>query len=246
MSANPVRPNCARPHSCSLDVRLDAMARSPLTRELKPEEHLDLDSFVTSWAWSEGDPLMLAGQKVSGSYLVVAGRVRVVRDTIDGREITVDIASPGDIVGPLETNPSYAVDSAWAMETTCALYLPADRLAEVIARHPALAVAIVQMQHTRLAQARDRDVNQSAKTVVQRVATVLLRLDAKLGDLRPDGSSLLQVRLRRDDIAGMAGTTLESTSRAMSQMKKDGLIDSGREWVSIIDAQELERIVDGE
>ena len=102
------------------------------------------------------------------------------------------------------------------------------------------------MQHTRLAQARDRDVNQSAKTVVQRVATVLLRLDAKLGDLRPDGSSLLQVRLRRDDIAGMAGTTLESTSRAMSQMKKDGLIDSGREWVSIIDAQALERIVDGE
>src|SRR5690625_6991489 len=95
MSANPVRPNCARPHSCSLDVRLDAMARSPLTRELKPEEHLDLDSFVTSWAWSEGDPLMLAGQKVSGSYLVVAGRVRVVRDTIDGRESTVDIASPG-------------------------------------------------------------------------------------------------------------------------------------------------------
>ncbi|AHI21349.1 Crp/Fnr family transcriptional regulator [Corynebacterium casei] len=132
------------------------------------------------------------------------------------------------------------------METTCALYLPADRLAEVIAKHPALAVAIVQMQHTRLAQARDRDVNQSAKTVVQRVATVLLRLDAKLGDLRPDGSSLLQVRLRRDDIAGMAGTTLESTSRAMSQMKKDGLIDSGREWVSIIDAQALERIVDGE
>src|SRR5699024_5983082 len=135
---------------------LDAMARSPLTRELKPEEHLDLDSFVTSWAWSEGDPLMTAGQKVSGSfvtswawsegdplmtagqkvsgsYLIVAGRVRVVRDTIDGREITVDIASPGDIIGPLETNPSYAVDSAWAMETTCALYLPADRLAEVIA-----------------------------------------------------------------------------------------------------------------
>ena len=60
MSANPVRPNCARRHSCSLDVRLDAMARSPLTRELKPEEHLDLDSFVTSWAWSEGDPLMMA------------------------------------------------------------------------------------------------------------------------------------------------------------------------------------------
>src|SRR5699024_12435235 len=105
MSANPVRPNCARPHSCSLDVRLDAMARSPLTRALTPEEHLDLDSFVTAWARSAGDPLMMAGQKVSGSYLVVAGRGRVVRETIDGREITGVIASPGDIIGPLETKP---------------------------------------------------------------------------------------------------------------------------------------------
>src|SRR5690625_7750116 len=123
MSSNPVRPNCARPHSCSLDVRLDAMARSPLTRELKPEEHLDLDSFVTSWAWSEGDPLMLAGQMVSGSYLVVAGRVRVVSDTIDDREITVDIASPGGIVGPLETNTSYEVASVWVIVPTRALYV---------------------------------------------------------------------------------------------------------------------------
>src|SRR5699024_12603568 len=109
MSANPVRPNCARPHSCSLDVRLDAMARSPLTRELKPEEHLDLDSFVTSWAWSEGDPLVMAVQKVSGSYLVVAGLGRVVRGTLGGREITVRSASPAAIAGPLETNADHGV-----------------------------------------------------------------------------------------------------------------------------------------
>src|SRR5699024_5299022 len=144
MSANPVRPNCARRHSCSLDVRLDAMARSPLTRELKPEEHLDLDSFVTSWAWSEGDPLMMAGQNVLAFCLAAAGRVRLSRYTVAGRQISVDIASTGDIFGPLETTPSYAVDSAWGMEPTCALFLPADRLAEVIARHPALPVAIVQ------------------------------------------------------------------------------------------------------
>ena len=229
--SNPVRSNCAQPHSCSANVRLAAMARSPLTREMTPDEHLELDEFVTSWAWAEGDPLMLAGEEMTGSYMVVAGRVRVTRDTIDGRELTVDIAAPGDIVGPLDTVPSAAVDSAWAMETTCALYLPGDRLAKVIAGHPTLALAIVRMQQERLAQARERDVGQTAKTVAQRVAAVLLRLDAKLGQLQSDGSSLLQVRLRRDDIAGMAGTTVESTSRAMSKMKKDGVIDSGREWV---------------
>ncbi|WP_156119457.1 Crp/Fnr family transcriptional regulator [Corynebacterium humireducens] len=243
MSTNPVRPSCARPHSCSLDVRLTAMSRSPLTRDLGPEEHLDLDGHLTAWSWAEGDPVFLAGEEVTGSYLVVSGRVRVTRDTIDGKEITVDIAAPGDVIGPLDIRASEAVDSAWAMETTCALHLPAEALAEVVEKHPKLALAIIRMQQDRLAQSRERDIAQATKTVEQRVAKVLRRLNGKLGQLQADGSSLLQVRLRRDDIAGMAGTTLESASRAMSKMKKSGIIDSGREWVAIADPDALDTLI---
>lgn len=224
---------------------MQAMSRSPLTRELSPEEHRDLDGYLTAWSWAEGDPIFLAGEEVDGSYLVVSGRARVTRDTIDGREITVDIAAPGDVIGPLDIRASEAVDSAWAMETTCALHLPAASLAQVIEAHPKLALAIIRMQQERLAQSRERDIAQATKTVEQRVAAVLRRLNGKLGQLQTDGSSLLQVRLRRDDIAGMAGTTLESASRAMSKMKKAGVIDSGREWVAIADAEALDALIEG-
>lgn len=223
---------------------MKAMSRSPLTRELSPEEHMDLDGHLTAWSWAEGDPVFLAGEEVAGSYLVVSGRARVTRDTIDGREITVDIAAPGDVIGPLDIRASEVVDSAWAMETTCALHLPAESLAEVVEKHPKLALAIIRMQQERLAQSRERDIGQATKNVEQRVAAVLRRLNGKLGQPQADGSSLLQVRLRRDDIAGMAGTTLESASRAMSRMKKAGIIDSGREWVSIADADALESLID--
>ncbi len=80
----------------------------------------------------------------------------------------------------------------------------------------------------------------------QRVGSTLRHLDRKLGSLQRDGSSLLQVRLRRDDIAGMAGTTVESASRAMARMKKAGVIDSGREWVSVLDRAALERLIAGD
>lgn len=243
MSQNPVRSSCARPHQCPVDVRLAAMARSPLTRDLTPDEHRDLDRYVSAWSWAEGDPVLLAGEEATGSYLVVSGRVRVTRDTVDGREITVDIAAPGDVVGPLHTRPTEAVDSAWAMETTCALYLPADTLATVVEKYPRIALAIMGMQQERLTQSRERDIGQTTKTAAQRVGAVLRRLDTKLGEPRADGSSLLQVRVRREDIAGMAGTTLESASRAMSAMKKSGVIDSGREWVAILDHAALDELV---
>ena len=132
-----------------------------------------------------------------------------------------------------------AADSAWAMETTCALFLRAESLAAVVEKFPALALALLRLQQDRLAHARDREIARATRTVEQRVAGVLLALAEKLGQTRADGSVLLQVRLRRDDIAGLASTTVESASRAMARMKREGLIDSGREWVSLIDVPAL-------
>lgn len=219
------------------------LADSPLTRELTTADHRDLNEHLTAWSWAEGDPLVIAGDEIAGSYLVVSGRVRVTHDTVDGNEITVDIAAPGDAVGPLHTESTIAIESAWAMETTCALFLPADALAGVVEDHPRLALAMIGMQQARLTQAREREIGHTTRTVEQRVCSVLRYLDEKLGSRQRDGSSLLQVRLRRDDIAGMAGTTVESASRAMARMKKAGVIDSGREWVSILDREELDRLI---
>lgn len=80
----------------------------------------------------------------------------------------------------------------------------------------------------------------------RRVASALLYLDRKFGSPQRDGSSLLQVRLRRDGIAGLAGSTVESAPRAMAALKKAGVIDSGREWVSVLDPIALDRLTAGE
>ena len=239
MSSNPVRQTCSHPHHCSTDVRMRVMARSPLTRDLTPEQHAELDIHLRAVAWAEGEPLMMAGETPGGVHLVMSGRVRVTRDTVDGEEITLDIAGPGDVIGPLDTAPVPVEDSAWAMETTCALFLRAETLGEVVATFPPLAMALLQLQQQRLTAGREREVAQSTRTVEQRVAGVLLQVAGRLGQSRPDGSVLLQVRLRRDDIAGMAATTVESASRAMAKMKRNGLIDSGREWVVLLDVAGL-------
>lgn len=219
------------------------MSRSPFTRELSKAEHLELDKTLSAWSWAENDPLYLAGEQLSGSYLIVAGRVRVTRDTIDGKELTVDIATPGDVIGAIDTQPIPAVDSAWAMETTCALYLPATGLATVIEQHPSFALAMIRMQQQRLASARDHEINLTTTTVEQRVAIAVRTLGQKIGQRQPDGTLLIQVRIRREDVAGLAGTTVESTSRVLARLRKEGVIDSGREWIAVVNEQQLEDII---
>lgn len=239
MSMNPVPLGCAEPHTCSRSTRLSVMAESELTKDLTDEQRETLDEFITSWAWGEGDPLITAGAPMSGTYILAAGNVRLTRDTVVGREVTVDILTPGEILGPVDTKIVPATESAWAMQTVCALYIPAHALAEVVTQCPQFALALLRVQQEKVYSGRETEVANSTLPVSQRVARVLMRLHHKLGQLNADGSSLLQVRLRREDIAGMAGTTLESVSRTMSQFAKDGLTDGGREWIRLENLTEL-------
>jgi CRP-like cAMP-binding protein len=50
---------------------------------------------------------------------------------------------------------------------------------------------------------------------------------------------LLDVPLSRDDMAEMTGATPETVSRVMSQLQSSGVIESGRQWVGIIDLKAL-------
>lgn len=242
MAQHPVRSVCAQPHQCNEALRVKVLEQSPLTRTLPPEDRAELARDLNAWSWHEGEALINAGEELDGSYLIVAGRVRVSRDTAAGKEITVDVAGPGDIIGPVSPEPVPARDSAWAMETTCALFLPAEDMAELVETYPGLALSILGLQQRQLAQAREREVAQTTRTVAQRVAAIIDHLAEKFGQRLSSGDTLLQVRIRREDIAGLAGTTLESTSRAMSAMKQQGILESGREWVSIIDLGALREI----
>ena len=74
--------------------------------------------------------------------------------------------------------------------------------------------------------------------VESRLAATLLRLAAKLGEQQAD-RLLIQLPLSRQDLADMTGATVETVSRIMSQFRKQGLIDSGRRWVAILDRDAL-------
>jgi CRP-like cAMP-binding protein len=54
---------------------------------------------------------------------------------------------------------------------------------------------------------------------------------------------LIQLPFSRQDLAAMTGTTVETVSRVMSHFSAQGLITTGRKWVSINDMDALETMV---
>ncbi|MFD5867284.1 Crp/Fnr family transcriptional regulator [Corynebacterium sp. NPDC060344] len=238
----PLRHGCGHPHHCPEPVRLRVLARTPLFRGLGDDVIADVDSRMAAHAWAGGEHLYVEGDPAEELFVLASGRAKVLRTSPDGVETILDVLGPGDLFGGLTTlGVTRHGESVRALQTTCALRIGAVEFRALLADHPEVAVRAFDEVAAQLHEVRGLFSATTTGTVAQRVAHVLLRLAAKFGETRPQGL-VIQVPLSRADIAAMAGSTTESVSRAMSAMRRDGLIDSGRKWTSLLDTAGLREL----
>lgn len=237
----PLLSTCAQPHRCPKPMRMRILAQTPLFAGLSEGELDSIDKRMISLSWSEGDEVYTAGEPADHLFVLAAGAAKVFQSAPNGQKTIVDILAPGDLFGGLsiQGRPSHA-ETAEALVTTCALRMDTSVFRGVLLEHPQVALRVLD-DVTALLRAARSDVSQHATiTVAQRVAATLLRLADNFGQhgASTDGT-LIQLPLSRADLAGMTGSTPESVSRAMSRLRKDGIIDSGRRWTSILDRGRL-------
>jgi CRP-like cAMP-binding protein len=174
----------------------------------------------------EGDPAGIL-------YVLAQGRVKLTQVTADGQEVLLRFAELGEMFGGLGMlgDTQYLV-SAQAVEDCLALAWDSDTMTGLLERTPRLALNALQMlaEHVRDLQDRYREL--ATERVERRVARTLLRLASQTGRKMP-GGILLDMRLSRQDLANMTGTTVFSVSRILSRWETQGLVKSRRERVLI-------------
>lgn len=237
----PLLATCAQPHQCARPVRMKVLAQVPLFAGLGQKDLESIDARMESLSWGPGDRLYWAGEPAEHLYVLAAGRAKALQPHANGQEVVVDLLAPGDMFGGLSSlgRPVYA-ETVEALMTVCALRLDTAAFREIVLEHPQVALHALDDVATSLAQARTQVGEQSTSSVAQRVAATLLRLADKFGQQRArEAGTLIQLPLSRADLAGMTGSTPESVSRVMSRLRKDGIIDSGRRWTSVLDHDRL-------
>lgn len=228
--------------SCTVDVRHRALGRVPFFADLSEDDLAGVDRRCRVEDHAAGAAVFHAGDPATSLYVVATGTAKVVRPSLDGTEVLLDIARPGDFFGVL---PSLGVetyaDSAWALTPLCVLALDGAAFEEVLDEHPSVARAGLRVVAQRLDQAQSHIHAMAAATSEQRVAGALVMLAGRVGVPRSNGL-LLDLPLSRDDLASLTGTASETVSRVLARLQRDGLIDSGRRWIAIVDLPALEEL----
>jgi CRP-like cAMP-binding protein len=219
---------------------MKVLGQVPLFAGLTHDELVDVERRMVSLSWAQDDPICSAGERAEHVYVLAAGRAKSSRLAANGQEIVVDLLAPGDLFGGMSTHAHATYpETVRALTTTCALRMTVRAFRDVLTEHPPVALRVIDDTTALLAQARRDVTEQSTATVAQRVATTLLRLADTFGQDGVSGDTLIQLPLTRTDLAGMTGSTPESVSRAMSRLRQDGIIDSGRRWTAILDRDRL-------
>lgn len=185
-----------------------------------------------------GTLLCMHGEPLGKVFFVLEGAVRTFRQTPDGKEITVGLALPGDMLGSeyLAEGFSHYQWSAMACEPhTVVLGCERQVLRQVLREEAALALNLL----AQLAEQTYRatvDADQLVTfTAPQRVACFLLRLCALYG-FDPQRFNL---PFAKATIASKLGMEVETFSRSLAKLKEYGVEVAGRK-ISLGEMRALE------
>jgi CRP/FNR family transcriptional regulator, nitrogen oxide reductase regulator len=236
---SPVEIEVVPPVACNIDLRLEILGSLPFFASLSPAEVAAANERFREQGFAAGETIAFSEAPATHFYAVASGHVKLLHHTLAGKDVLLDLLVPGEFFGNLSAQEDAVyTETAVAQTDLCVLAIPTAAFRALLAQHPPAALAVLDLTAERLQSAQERVRQLSAYAVEQRIAATLVQLAEKLSSEHEAGW-LIQTPLSRDDMAQMTGTTPESASRVMSQLSREGIIASGRQWVAITDRAAL-------
>lgn len=208
----------------------------------------DLDQILReaqSIRYPKGTPVFQQDEEAHSFFILLHGHLRVMKITPDGQQVVVRFVTPGEPFGiAMAMGRATYPATAMAIVDSIALVWPSAAWPRLIAKYPSLAVNTLQTVGSRLQDAHTRVVEISTEQVEKRVAHALLRLAHQAGRKAEDGVQI-DFPISRQDVAEMTGTTLHTVSRILSAWEDRGLVESGRQRITIRDPHKLFLLAEG-
>ncbi len=229
-------------HHCTVELKTAKIGVVPFFRGLKQQELDEIEKRFTASHYQDGDEIYYQGEPAQYLRVVVEGAVKLLRYTDEGKDVVLDLLNPGSYFGSLKLlgNDAYT-ESAVAQSGCCILSIGLQDFRQILLEYPTVGIAILELSAEKLRSSQEQIKQLTTQSVEARIVNILLTLSEKFGEENKEGT-LLQLPFSRKDLADIAGTTTESASRVMSMFQKEGIIETGRQWVSIIDEQKLKNL----
>lgn len=204
---------------------------------LPPEALHHLVRSVDEVVVQRGSHLFTTNDMDSCLYVVKRGRVKLSRESGDGRELVLDVVEPGEVFGE-EALPGDAPRwySAEAVEDSVVCVLRVARLRRLARDYPEFGLRLGDTMSRRLGAAHTRLADLVFKNIASRLAGFLIGLAERHGDGR------LTRRITHQEIASRIGSTRETVTATLNEFKRRGFLTVRDRRLIITDHDSLQQI----
>lgn len=209
--------SCVEPFTAASSASLDALALAA-TRLRKPA----------------GSKVVEEGKVADALYVVLRGRLNLIREGQGQRDLILSALGPGDVVGETcafdDHGPS---TSAVAATPTELLRVPAEVVAAEVRKDPETMLRLMRLVSEKLREIEDVASSLALHDVEERLRQTLVRLAQRQGRRSPTSSEWILAPVpTQSELARMVGSCRETISRTLSAMAKNGLVtSSGRRLI---------------
>lgn len=213
----------------------------PLFRSLRAEDTGRLAALLRRQTLHKGEVLCRKGEEGNTLYMIIAGKIKVVRQSRNGDEAILAVLSAGDFCGEmalLDGLPRSA--DAFAVEDTALYVLTRADFFSCVVNNERAVKTILSTLSKRLRNADDFLADIFFLNVSSRLVKKLLELAGNNGLPEEDGGGI-RLDITQTTIAGMIGATRESVNKELRVLREQGLIEVAEKKIVIIDVNKLRK-----
>lgn len=202
-----------------------------------------LDEIKFTAVYPKGSMLFAEGERPRGVFIVCSGRVKLMTSSSEGKTLILRIAEPGEVLGlsSAVADRPYEV-SAETLEPCQINTVRRDDFIRFLTGHVEACLHSAQQLSSayNAAQKEVRNLGLS-QTTGERLARLLVDWMAK-GEQKKEGIRF-QVLLTHEEIAEMIGTTRETVTRLLSDLKRKKILDTKGATFVILNPEALKAMV---
>lgn len=229
---------------------LELIAATPLFSGLAEADLVQVHQIATDRFYGRAETIFFEGDPGDGFYIVAAGKVKIFKVSLEGKEQILHIYGPGHPFGevPVFSGDNFPANAVTLVKSHL-IFFSRSAFAKLITTHPSLSMNMLAVLSMRLREFTLQIENLSLKEVPGRLASYLLYLtkeqaqDARQAEAEEQNlPEQIHLPISKGQLASLLGTIPETLSRILAKLSGQGMINVNGNRIEIKDRAQLEEL----
>lgn len=217
------------------------LQRFPLFKNLTDIEMEPVLEIARNRSYRQGTHLFMQGDPLSNVYFILSGKIKIYRTDVQGKEQIINVLGENSMF-PHQgffRNDNYPAH-AEVLEEASLVYIPIQLFEQFLITNPEVSVKVFGVLGDMIVDLQNRLEEQILNNTYEQIVLLLLRLSASHGEEVDETQHRITTQFTNKDLANMIGSSRETVSRTLTQLKKNNLIISDKNGYLVVDRDALQ------